>query len=741
MERGILYTSILFILMILLSGISSIRDVEAVTCHVPSGLPDVSTALSMGCTTIVFDGDVNEPGTVSILNSNNILIKGNGYRWIFGSGEIDITNSYKVTVKNVEIIRTPIINSPIIRIVRSDEVVFLDTNIPVNTDGWNPSISVFNSNISYNGGHLTDTGPSPRAIFYLYNVTGSLNNLVLNGAFYSIEVIDPVVNTKYKSLNITDVIASSLHFGIVLRDFGSNNMDIFINNTQISNQLYQAIWGQINNVHTPLQYTRIVVRNSIMANNVYDNIALYLQGQSNIFLTFDNVVFVDSDLYTNLALLASGFSNSHIAISRVNIIEDSDLPNNNILLYSDSGSYMNVSISNVALGPSDYANLLSVLYGASQMDISIKNSKFRNAGSFNVNIYQEGFSSSNILIKDSNLSSSGDTNLIFFNRHNSQVYSYVEDVHLSQAVNQNIYLGARDNAMQRVTVDKALMDNAGWVNIKAVSTSTASPLYIFRGVNTSNAIWSLEYIPFWSTATMKFYASILDRFWSHGWPPSIGSLILNQTIYDELSSQNDYVHVESWWILEVGIYSSYTFSPLENIPISILDGGSPISTVYTSPSGRAQYIFHYLYDESNPLIDQLTLYISTSYNSFSYGVYTDGGYTTTLPNIFIKLRFYIALIALDVLGYVNHEPMRMSISGDSGKIYIFNTVGDALRGIYSVKVIRFRVSNVAVVDDYILMDIAIITGYGYTSHQKLIFNRLTGILFSDGPYKIMGYRI
>ena len=565
--------------------------------------------------------------------------------------------------------------------------------------------------------------------------------MVLNGAYYGIEIIDPVGNSMFKSVNITDVNITSLHFGIVLRDFGSNILEILINNTYISNQLYQAIWGQINNIHTSSQYTKIVIKNSVFANNVYDNIALYLQGQSNGYIELDNIQFRDSDLYSNMAILASGFSNGYIKIYNIKIFEDSDLPNNNILLYSDSGSYLNISMRNIDLASSDYANLLAVLYGASHMDISIKKSRLHDGGHFNIDVYQEGFSTSNVYIGDSNLTYAGDTNLIFFNRHNTNGYFYVENVLLSHSTNQNIYLGARDNAMQRVIIDKTLFDNAGWVNIKAVSTSTSNPLYIFRNVNTTNAVWSLEYIPFWSTSTMKFYRSVLDRFWAHGWPPSIGVLILNQTIYDELSSQNDFVHVESWWVLEVDLYSSYTMAPLSNIPISILDGSSLISTIYTSSNGKAYYVFHYMYDESNPLIDQLNLYISTSYRSFRYGIYTDGGYTTTLPNIFIKLRFYLSLMALKALGYVNREPMKLSISGDYGVIYIFNTVNAAITGINSIKTIRFKILSLFTVGNFIIMDISIQTGNGINSIQKLILNRANGIIYSDGPYKILAYRI
>ncbi len=75
---------ILVIMTILLTPVLVVEPVQALSCEVPTDYPDVTAALSGGCTVINFVSDVVEDSDITLsLTGGQIIINGNGYRWIY----------------------------------------------------------------------------------------------------------------------------------------------------------------------------------------------------------------------------------------------------------------------------------------------------------------------------------------------------------------------------------------------------------------------------------------------------------------------------------------------------------------------------------------------------------------------------------------------------------------------------------------------------------------------------------
>ncbi len=716
-------------------------DVEGAVCFVPSGFPDVSTALANGCTSILFDGNVNEPGPVNIIGLNNILIDGNGYTWVLNAPNyITIRGSTGVSIRDVDIVR----NGPLhtIYVFMSRDVNLYNLNIQASSAWWRSAVAVNQSDdVLIMNTVVIDNGVSSRSKIYILDSNASILDTYVSGTFWGIEINNSDAFLGFMRVYIDNATSLAAHYGMIIRDYDPNPLQLVIRNSNFTGNIIEGIYGYFRSLNPPTGFSEVHIVDTYVSNSGFNNIFLEAYDLAQVYLNITNVTLSDADVWRNFVVIGSHNTIFKLDVDGLTVSEDGIHPFENIQLYTDSAAQLTATLSGLSLVDALDSNMRLVLYGASSQKVVILNSVFGGSSRYNFASYQDNFSFLDLNVSDSNLSNAPDTNLVLFNTaSNTVLNARFSRLSIDTGILNNVYIGASGPAVQNIYMEDSNLSNSINQNIKVdYNGNTGGSKVVLKRVNASLAPYGIVY---WSLnspgSRVEVHESIINRFWMWDIPGSSSTLFLNETLYDELSSLNDNGVVQSRWTLKVVVISSITGYSISSLPIDFYDMPFYLTTSVTDSTGVSLTTFNYLYDESNPFIDQLYLLISSHGYSLSYGYLVDGGLTTTLPSIFGEIQLQLGIVALKVIGYYNQLPMVMEIMGSSGKIYVYNDL-PFLATTASVKTISFVVTGVHIIGDYVVMSIAVPSQGGW-GRQVLIYDRVDGLLISHGVANLLGWR-
>jgi len=728
---------IMFLLLILPSNFGS---VEGSACLVPSGFPDVSTAISNGCTNIYFDGNVVEPGPVNIIGLSNILVDGNSYTWVITAPNyISIIQSSNITFKDVIVLR----NGPLhtIYVERSREIVLDNVFIQASSSWWRSALLINQSDsVLISKTTVIDNGISSRSKIYLLDSNATLVDVAVYGTFWGVEINNSVAHTGLMNVSIINLTASAAHYGFIVRVYDWYPTELYIDSLTISGSQADGFYGYFNVASPPIGPSKIYISGSRVIDSQFNNLFIELYGLSNLYLNLSDSILVDSDVWRNLALLASGSSTLYIDVANLTVAEDGIAPSENVLIYSDTVSTVKGAFTSLSLRDALSTNFRIVALGSSSQDILIMNSNLTLAGQYNLASYQDHFSFLNLNISKSSFENALNTNIVFYTQGSASIAAYVDGIYAFNAPLNNLYIGGFGQSTQYIEVRDSSFNLSTLQNIKIdYNSNIGSPKTVFVRVNTSQASYGLVYWSINSVGTsVEVHESIINRFWVWDVPGATSLMLLNETMYDELSSQNDGGTVISRWTLKVSLLSSLTGYPVTYTPIDFYDSNVFITVSYTDNFGVSYTTFTYGFDESNPFIDQLVIRVSTPYHSLSYSYLADGGLSVTLPSIFGGLTLELSVFVLRIYGYVNNIPSVIEFYGGGGLIKLLDDTS-ILEGHMVVKVYRFTVLGYRVVGDYIIVNILL--PFPKPVVQTFIYDRDGGVAVSHGLNSILGWKI
>ncbi len=727
--------------LLLLIGISGYGyDVAALSCNVPVDYPDVATALANGCTNIFFSSNIVETVTVNIVGQIGILIDGNGYTWILQpTSSVRILSSRNIVLRDLVITRSAPFET--IFINGSSDVVLRRLQLNLNTMWWYPGIHInISDNIRLRDVSVIDNGPGPRARIVVNHSNATLINTYLGGGFWGIELVDSPGLSQYSWVNITNLTVTTAHYGVIIRDYGDNNRTIWIRDSYVAGQAVEGIYGYFNNPHSPNSYTEVFIKNVTVFDSTFNNLFFEAYSSTRLNISIVNTTLIDADVWRNLVILASHNSEVNLEVYNLTVYEDSIPSFENIQLYSDSAAVFRSVIDGAYLsGPRD-ANIRFLTFGASMQIAEVEGLTGVSSQRYNLATYTRDFSSLYLNVSSSSFAGASDTNIVLYSSagSSSQVV-WLTDFNATAAGLNNMYLGATSNSYQEAHIWKAYLASAGIQNIKVDYFNNGGGSWTdIRDVNTTLSPWSLVYWSINSPGTkVMVYRSLLDRVQMWDVPGSTSLMVLNETVYDELNSVNNGGTILSKWTLRVRVVSSLTGFPIPLLPVSLYDSSTLVTLGQTGLGGYVDFSLSYLYDESNPFIDQLFIVVSTSYGTFQRGYLLYWGLSKTLPSWYGNLTMGIGVIYFSAAGHVEHQSMRIIVSGDQGWIRIYNDIPISMYQPVEVEVWSFRVLGYRAVDNFLIMWIRFTNPY-IEGNQTMILDRSRGLLYSPGPIEIIG---
>lgn len=657
---NILALALLIPILILLQPYST-SHVSGLTCNVPIGVPNVSTALSMGCTTIVFTGDVVDTGQAIVTGSGmgygDVVLEGNGYRLIIAppmSPYVSMQDVPSLRIYNLEVI-VGLGSGTVFNLVNTSiylvnvSIVSSLTGTLFSQNDFNVSAYLENVNASNSGGFSTFlyqySFPSPldpifpsRTIFHGVNLTG-----------YTYALSSTLVG----NYSLTDVWTDGSSF---LRPYlmGVSVVEVSVEN-------FSVISDPLDPTINPLYIWESGYNGGLTA--YIHNFSVLGPFQSGILINFNTLGRVNITIHeTNIAdpSWSSGFGMFIFNFRGTNIAEPVYINISDSYIYGvDTGiATGNVVTWPVPLGPYEesYYSVENVYIDAVSLGIS-----------FTTTPNAKGYAT----ILDTIISSGG----------YGIAYGTYDEVSLrvartnTSSVSEGIYVFIINSLWASPRLD---LETIWWFDERLSSYP-----YSFSIV---------EY-PFYDGSPSVFFNisySLIDRF-----DVSMGSGVLYETVYNPYGSLGS---PRSIWTLNVQVLSSYTDLPVSGIRIDYWEDGVYVGSAVTGGDGNSYFTFDYIFNPADPFIQDLVFTISTSYFSGSWSYRLDFGILTTLPSWYDKIILRLPILAIKAYGMLDHIPAVMTVMGDRGIILLFADTGNMIRFLFGDRDVPYKLVHIRILD-------------------------------------------
>ena len=224
------------------------------------------------------------------------------------------------------------------------------------------------------------------------------------------------------------------------------------------------------------------------------------------------------------------------------------------------------------------------------------------------------------------------------------------------------------------------------------------------------------------------------------------SLVIFESVYDELTSTSIGFTVYSIWTLETLVYSKSLKIPLNRISVMYDVTPYDYASGYTDSAGSYRYRFTYTYDGSIGFIDSIYVEARDGWEVAStwYIPYINDTYT--MPSWYGRIILYLDIVAFKAIGFSHKTGTTLlMINGYTGflngyysmkpyEIEIYREMGNRGKAYTSYPI---RVNQVYIGHDYLIIYSEILFD-GYWQPYTLAVNLRTLIVYSTGPIDFRG---
>jgi len=575
-----------------------IHDVSGLTCYVPMGVPDVSTALSLGCTEIILTGDVVDSGQASLtgvgMGFPDIIIRGNGYRLV-----VSPPATPYLSLQDFPSLR---IDNLVIQVVPGSGTIF---NL-VNTTLYLVNVSV-SSSLAGRVFSLVDHNVSA----YLENVNATNSGGVATFLYqWSFPIFpDPVVPGR-----------------TIFRDVNVSGYQYILYSSLIGNYSLVDVWTDGSSLVRPNSMSQPIVE-------VY--IANYTL-RSDPFNPPSYGLFIDQ----------IGFDSDYLArLDRVDIMGPF---REGLLIYFGTPGAVDIRVSRTSVVDPTWS------------------------------------ASSGIFILNGRGILSGDP--VRINVSTTNIYGAEYGMHVGNVVLYPIPLGPSEEALTPWIYN--VVGGSPWLDLETMwwfDDRRSGYPYSFSVI---------EY-PFYDgepSVSFNISYSLIDRF-----NVLQGQGIFYETVYNPYGSLGS---PRSIWTLNVQVLSSYTGLPVSGIRIDYWEDGVYVGSAYTGGDGNSYFTFDYVFDSTDPFIQDLDFSISLSYFSGYWSYRLDFGILTTLPSWYDKIILRLAILAIKGYGMLDHIPALMTLMGDRGVILLFADAGSLIRFLSGDRDVPYKLLQTNLIKKY-----------------------------------------
>ncbi len=654
-------------------------DVSAFTCNVPTGVPDVSTALSLGCNEIIFTGDVVDTGQATVtgvgIGFTDIILRGNGHSLVitpFSPPYISLQDISSLRIYNLDIqIR---LGSGTIFDLVNTSLYLANVSISSTLTGTVFSQTTYNVSAYLSNVNASNMG-SYSTFLYQYSFPP------VSGPRIHSNTIGSRINISGYSYALSSLIMGNYSLENVWTD-GATILQPYIMDSpsgMVSIENYNASLDPSSPVLYPLSINQAGNTGSLAID--IENLSIVGPFQDGLSIMFRN-----RDA-TNISLFRAVISNPALS------------GQNGIYIFNMRGTGT---------------------HGPVRMNIS----------SVYVSGVEYGVAMGNVVTFPTPL---GPIEEAYYYLDNSTIEASLVGVILTTTLNSEAYALIRDTVVESggygiiyYTLDEA--------SIRIVDTNTSSVLeglYLFLinydpttpRIDLETMWWfderlssypysfSIVEYPFYDGSPSVFFNisySLIDRF-----DASMGSGVLYETVYNPYGSLGS---PRSIWTLNVQVLSSYTGLPVSGLRIDYWEDGVYVGSAFTGGDGNSYFTFDYIFDPADPFIQDLVFTISTSYFSGSWSYRLDFGILTTLPSWYDKIILYLPILAIKAYGMLDHIPAVMTVMGDSGVILLFADSGSMIRFLFGDRDVPYKLVRVRILD---------MTNYGiYIVAEAVLENHL-----------------
>ncbi len=681
-------------LLMVLSGLAifPIHVSEAAVCNVPSGVPDLSTAIALGCTNIVFDGNVvdnnNVVQTGAAIGFSQIVIEGNGYTLSVSAPQpyINLIDVPSLNISNLNITVT----SP------NNDFLLLD----------NTSLSIENTSILFQTtGTMINMFGNSRA--NLTVISSNFTNTLGLGTLFASNLFDLVKNVELENVSISGFQSSILMY---------ISGDIWIN------RLYSDSITDFT-IFSP-GISRIMVNNSL-----YDldspllEVGLGLRMVTGSFNTFIRNVTVVGQISLGIAIRIVTTGEVNVSIEDVSIQQASlnqgigiDISRFRSTVIAED---INVEISDVTVKDTDYGvTTWSVITWP--VPLGPHESVYVNISDFTIEASTVG--------------------ILTTSSPNGDLYLYVEDGYIDADGYAIIPVSANYAATYVYNVNTSSNLGGIWVvtwSFPEAESYLYTEWWFDDRASPSYSLQISEFPFFDGVVSTRFNVSfsLIETF-----DVVAGDGILFETVYTPFGSVGQ---PDSIWTLNIQVLSSITGLPVSGIAIDFWESGSYLTTSYTGGDGNSYTTFSYEVDPSNPFIQNLVFSISTTYFSGSWSYLGDFGYTYTLPSWYGKIILRIPLLAIRAYGYSDHIPALLSIYGDRGSILLFPDASSLVKYMFGEEspfiLLNLKVLDAQFMGLYSVVDAVVYGPRIQPTPVRLYIYPEMGVIRANGPIDMIFY--
>jgi len=684
-----------------------IHDVSGLTCYVPMGVPDVSTALSLGCTEIILTGDVVDSGQASLtgvgMGFPDIIIRGNGYRLV-----VSPPATPYLSLQDFPSLR---IDNLVIQVVPGSGTIF---NL-VNTTLYLVNVSVSSS---LAGRVFSQVDHNVSA--YLENVNATNSGGVATFLYqWSFPIFpDPVVPGR-----------------TIFRDVNVSGYQYILYSSLIGNYSLVDVWTDGSSLVRPNSMSQPIVE-------VY--IANYTL-RSDPFNPPSYGLFIDQ----------IGFDSDYLArLDRVDIMGPF---REGLLIYFGTPGAVDIRVSRTSVVDPTWS-ASSGIFILNGRGILSGDPVRINVSTTNIYGAEYGMHVGNVVLYPIPLGPS------------EEAYYYVDDVTVEASV-IGLLLTTTLNSRGYAWITNSVIGSNGYgilyftadeAYLKVLNTNTSSALegltpWIYNVVGGSpwldlETMWwfddrrsgypysfsVIEY-PFYDgepSVSFNISYSLIDRF-----NVLQGQGIFYETVYNPYGSLGS---PRSIWTLNVQVLSSYTGLPVSGIRIDYWEDGVYVGSAYTGGDGNSYFTFDYVFDSTDPFIQDLDFSISLSYFSGYWSYRLDFGILTTLPSWYDKIILRLAILAIKGYGMLDHIPALMTLMGDRGVILLFADAGSLIRFLSGDRDVPYKLLRVYIHDmsdygTYLVVEATLENHLAWRVPVRMWILPRQGILRIHGPSDAVFY--
>ncbi len=728
MRRIVLTTSIIFVMIVIITIFSS--NVSALTCYVPSVYPDVETAISNGCTTIIFDGNVVENNPITV--NTPIQIIGSGYKWNLVNPAVT-----KVTFNVNGLVR---MSNIIVNVNDSYTTVFLLRNTRLYLS--NVRVNLFTQ---YGNVFRYDT-PSTRDL-YLY--------------------VDGLTVKEYLNLaTIRFILNLPMSSGFSV-DIYLNNYNVFGYTSSTSQYMTTALYtytdagGTVRISDATLVNSSIFIRampfSTEFLNVTLDGVTIRARGVPwSITSWYRGIIhfFVDGLLNLKISdLYVEGYSYNYGFMFTLagNPQGKSYIYAKNIYIRNEVGPAFSVSYGG-------YFSIYIRLEDAYLLGtIGVNMDSWRAAPLSNSTVVIENFHiesrswlNMGIVIEDMIL------NITFRNGSLVGGINWFQDFFRGVSI---FYITMKDVTVRTSSFLSGIIFYSFTVN--TVMLVDLDNIYVYPTFNPFLFYTGIFVFQLVSPSTMSISVSnsIIGRFYVFA--RSDFQMSLYETVYDgDWSFTSKDVNVT--WTLEVYVESLQTGAPLSHVAVSFYEDFMLLETKKTNKYGIARYKFNYTipaFTFGYNYMHRIRFSINESYfeGAWYYDVsqpfvtYKQPGLVPpnflagkySLPSWFGRITLVIdPKLNIYGIGYMEHLPITISFVGDRGVINIYKDPIEVVYLYYNISYAKpVKVIHLWIVDveDYgVYMFIRTRVFYdGMWLNQTFVYYDKQGILYSAGPLEVV----